>query len=59
VKLGFSHCWRRVFKNSVLKRIFGPMRGEMLGSQRRLHSEELHNLYASLNIIRVIISRRM
>jgi hypothetical protein len=49
----------RVFKNRVLKRIFEPKREEVAGGWRRLHSKELHNLYASLNIIRVTESRRM
>jgi hypothetical protein len=40
-------------------RIFGPKREEVAGGWRRLHNEELHNLYASPNIIRVIESRRM
>jgi len=40
-------------------RIFGPKREEMVGGWRRLHNEELYDLYASLNIIRVIKSRRM
>jgi hypothetical protein len=40
-------------------RIFGIKREEVAGSWRRLHNEELHNLYASPNIIRVVISRRM
>jgi hypothetical protein len=39
--------------------IFGPKRENVAGDWRRLHSEELHNLYASPNIIRVIKSRRM
>jgi hypothetical protein len=43
----------------VLKRIFEPKREEMAGGWRRLHNEELHNLYISSNIIRVIKSRRM
>jgi hypothetical protein len=38
-------------------RIFGPKREEVAGGWRRLHNEELHNLYASLNIFRVIKSR--
>jgi len=38
----------------VLKRIFGPKREEVEGGWRRLHNEELHNFYASPNIIRVI-----
>jgi hypothetical protein len=49
----------RVFENRVVSRIFGPKRDEMTGSQRKLHSEELHNLYFSPSIIRMIKSRRM
>jgi hypothetical protein len=48
-----------VFENRVMRRIFGPKREEVAGSWRRLYNEELHNLYASPNIIRVIRSRRM
>jgi hypothetical protein len=44
----------RVFENRVLRRIFGPKREEVAGGWRRLHREELRNLYASLNIIRII-----
>jgi hypothetical protein len=44
----------RVFENRVLRRIFGAKRGEVVGSWRRLHNEELHNLYTSPNVIRVI-----
>jgi hypothetical protein len=40
-------------------RIFGPKRDEIIGSWRKLHNEELYNLYSSSNIIRVINSRRM
>jgi hypothetical protein len=43
----------------VLRRIFGPKRDEVVGGWRKLHSEELHNLYSSPNIIRIIKSRRM
>jgi hypothetical protein len=43
----------------VLRRIFGPKREEVVGDWRRLHNEELHNLYPSLNIIRMIKSLRM
>jgi hypothetical protein len=48
-----------MFENRVLRRIHGPKREEVAGGWRRLHNEELHNLYASPNIIRVIKSRRM
>jgi hypothetical protein len=48
-----------VSENRVLRRIFGHMRDEVAGGWRRLHDEELHNLYASQNVIRVIKSRRM
>jgi hypothetical protein len=49
----------RVFENRVLRRIFGPMRDEVTGGWRKLHNEELHNLYSSPSIIRMIESRRM
>jgi hypothetical protein len=48
----------RVFENSVLRRIFGP-KGEEDGSWRKLHNNELHDLYSSPNIVRVIKSRKM
>jgi hypothetical protein len=48
-----------VFENRVFRRIFGPMRKDVAGSWRKLHNEELHNLYTSPNIIRVNKSRRM
>jgi hypothetical protein len=48
-----------VSETRVLSRIFGPKREEVAGGWRRLHNEELHNLYASLNFIRMITSRRM
>jgi hypothetical protein len=48
-----------VFENRVLRRIFGPKRGELMGGWRKLHNEELHNLYSSPNIIRIMKSRRM
>jgi hypothetical protein len=48
----------RVFENRVLRRIFGPKREED-GSWRNLHNGELHNLYSSPNIVRIIKSRRM
>jgi hypothetical protein len=49
----------RVFENRVLRRIFGPKRDEVTGGWRKLHNEELHNLYSSPNIIIMIKSRRM
>jgi hypothetical protein len=48
----------RVFVNTLLRKISGPKREED-GSWRKLHNDELHNLYSSLNIVRVIKSRRM
>ena len=44
----------RVFKNMVLRRMFGPRRDEVTGEWRRLHNEELNDLYSSPNIVRVI-----
>jgi hypothetical protein len=49
----------RVFENKVLRRIFGPKRDGVTGGWRKLHSEELHNLYCSPSIIRIIKPRRM
>jgi hypothetical protein len=48
-----------VFEIRVLRRIFGPKRDEVTGDWRKLHNEELHKLYSSPNIIRMIKSRRM
>jgi hypothetical protein len=49
----------RVFENRVLRRIFGLRRDEVTGGIRKLHSEELHNLYSLPSVIRMIKSRRM
>jgi hypothetical protein len=49
----------RVFENRVLRRIFGPKRDEETGGWRKLRNEELHNLYSSPSIIRVVKSRRI
>jgi hypothetical protein len=49
----------RVFENRVLRRIFGPKRDEVTGEWRKLHNEELHNLYSSRDIIRQVKSRLM
>jgi hypothetical protein len=48
-----------MFENRVLRRIFGPKRDEVTRGWRKLHNEELHNLYSSPSIIRMIKSRRM
>jgi hypothetical protein len=47
----------RVFENRVLRRIFGPKREKVARGWRKLHSEELNNLYASQNMVMVIKSR--
>ena len=49
----------RVSENRVPRRIFGPKRNEVTGEWRKLHKEELNDLYCSPNIVRVIESRRM
>jgi hypothetical protein len=49
----------RVFGNRMLRRIFGQKRDEVTGGWRKLHDEELHSLYSSPSIIRMIKSRRM
>jgi hypothetical protein len=49
----------RVFEKRGLRRIFGPRRDEVTGEWRKLHGEELHNLYSSPDIIRQVKSRRM
>jgi hypothetical protein len=56
----------RVFENRVLRRIFGPKRDEVTGEwrkfhneERKFHNEELHDLYSSPSIIRIMKSRRM
>jgi hypothetical protein len=52
-------CNHFVFENRVLRSLFGPKRDEVAGGWRKLHNEELHNLYFSPNIIRTIKSRGM
>jgi hypothetical protein len=48
-----------VFENKVLRRIFEPKRDEVTGEWRKLNNEELHDLYSSPNIIRIMKSRGM
>jgi hypothetical protein len=48
-----------VFENRVLRKLFGPKRDEVTGDWRKLHNEELHNLYSSPNIIRMIKADEM
>jgi hypothetical protein len=47
-----------VSENRLLRRIFGPKSDGLMGGWRKLHNEELHNLYSSPSIIRIIKSRR-
>jgi hypothetical protein len=49
----------RVFENRVLRRVFGPKRDEVTAEWRKLHNEELNDLYSLSNIVRVVKSRRM
>jgi hypothetical protein len=49
----------RVFENRVLRKVFGPKRDEVTGKWRKLHNEELRDLYCSPNIVRVNKSRRV
>ena len=50
---------RRVFENRVLRRVFGPKRDEVAGEWRKLHNEELRDIYSLPNIVWVVKSRRM
>jgi hypothetical protein len=49
----------RVSENRVLRRIFGPKRDEVTGEWRKLHNKELHDLYYSPSLIRIMKSRRI
>jgi hypothetical protein len=48
----------RVFENRVLRRVFGPMRDEVTGEWRKLHNEELYDLYSLPHIVRVVKARK-
>jgi hypothetical protein len=48
-----------VFENGILRKIFGPKRDEVTGEWRKLHNQELRDLYSSPSIIRIIMLRRM
>jgi len=49
----------RVLENRVLRRVFGPKKDEVTGEWKKLHNEELNDLYSLPNIVRVVKSRRM
>jgi hypothetical protein len=49
----------RVYENRMLRRIFGPKRDEETGGWRKLHNEELHDLYSSRHVIKIVKWRRM
>jgi hypothetical protein len=49
----------RVFESRVLRKVFGPKRDKLTGEQRKLHNEELNDLYSLPNIVQVVKSRRM
>jgi hypothetical protein len=60
VLLYLCETWSLTLKeNRVLRRTFGSKRDEVTGGWRKLHNEELHNLYSSPSIIRMMKSRRM
>jgi hypothetical protein len=54
-----EECRLRVFENMVLRGVFGPKRDEATGEWRKLHYQQLNDLYSLPNIVRVVNSRRM
>jgi hypothetical protein len=54
-----EECRLKVFENGVLRRVFGPKRDEVTGEWRKLHNEELNDLYSLPNMVRMVKSRRM
>jgi hypothetical protein len=54
-----EHCIKHTFENRVQRRVFGPKMDEVTGEWRKLHNEELNDLYSLPNIVRVVKSRRM
>ena len=54
-----EECRLRVSENRVLRRVFGPKRDEVMREWRKLHNEELNDLYSLPSIVRVVKSRRM
>jgi hypothetical protein len=59
MQLDIGMLFVRLFENRMLRRIFGPKRDEVTGEWRKLHNEEVRDLYSSPSIIRIIKSRRM
>ena len=54
-----EECRLRIFESRTMRGIFGPERNEMIGEWRKLHTQELNDLYSSPNIIRLVESRKM
>ena len=54
-----EECRLRVLQNRAVRRIFGPKRDKVTDEWRKLHNEELNDLYSSLNIVWVLKSRRI
>jgi hypothetical protein len=54
-----EECRPKVFENRVLSRIIGPKRDKVTGEWRKLHNEEINDMYSSPNIVQMIKLRRM